>query len=140
MSKTLLILSLLASLTSFTQESTWRHQMRDASRRAAAKTNLIYCSIHSAPRSFWSCKATLVKAIRAGLDLDEITSLLVLKAIMAPEGVVFDLNKLNQETLALDISTLIDDLGTISETNIEKVSEQIVTEAKILAERHYRYY
>lgn len=115
-------------------------EMREAADRTSAKTNLGFCLANVSKDFYnWGCERAVKDAIRANIELDYIITKLVLKAMNAPEGIVFDQDNVDEKALAADIKHFLSKIGRINEANIDEVSARINDEAQHLGRLHYSY-
>lgn len=139
----------LASLNAFAQASMnddllsskeFEAQMRDASNRAAAQTNLSFCSANVSANFYnWGCEKAIKQAIRANIELESIITKLVFKAMTSVDGLVFNEDNVDEQALAKDIHEFVSKIGRINEANIDEVSARINDEAQHLGRLHYSY-
>lgn len=142
----LLLITLLASSLSFANSEekfdleAFKRDLEVAANKASAKTNITFCAPEVSEDFYnWGCEKAIIDAIRASIDIKDIIIPLVFKSMNSPKGIVFDENKVDKESLASDIKLLIQDIGKISEENIDEVSKTINEQTQVLAKRHYHY-
>ena len=122
----ILIFSISTSVTSFAAEKSIYGELASAQTRL----ELSFCIAQDDYSKYfyeWSCEKTIKDAIRAGLELKDIVVSLV----------VLQRKVIDQEALDSDINSMLANIGSITEENIDKVSSYINVEARLLAAKEY---